>query len=213
MGDGALTLRDYRAFKPHILPLGPGISDHPKFECPRCHRKLSVEGFGPIFRADAGLRINGTHRGILLHPLCNRCRKELKSRWLKHPKFSSGVHQYFTRLLSSTRGGAHSRSIRVLIDVDDLVELYLLQDGKCAMSGYDLMVDRKSPRFKDPMAASVDRINSDGRYERSNIQLVCMRVNLMKGDMHHNDMIEWCKRILANQMRKEDELLKVIEAA
>jgi hypothetical protein len=211
MGDGTHSLTSYRA-APHLMRIGRDYL-YQKFECRRCRIKQSGEGFRPIPGLDAGYSINGVPKGVYLHPFCNRCRKELKSRWIKHPKFTSELHAYFSRLLSGTKGSAHSRGIRVMIDVDDLLELYFLQDGKCAMSGYELMVQRKSPGFKDPMAASVDRIDSGRIYDRRNIQLTCARVNIMKGDMHHNDMIDWCKRILANQMRKEDELLKLIDAA
>ena len=200
--------QEYRV-KPHIWPIGPDF-DKMKFKCPRCCREMVADGFSPIRRMEAAIRIRYEIRGILLHPLCNSCRKELKSCWVKHPKFSSSVHSYFSRLLSGSKGGALSRSISVTIDLDDVLELYFLQDGKCAMSGIEMMVQRKSPRFKDPLAASIDRIDSDGIYERTNIQLVCARVNIMKGDMHHNDMIDWCQRILKHQMRKEDELLKLV---
>lgn len=171
---------------------------------------MNSEGFSPIHNLDANIRYKGMPHAVLLHPMCKRCRTEIKSRVRDHPNFTSSLYEYFCRLLSSTRGGAATRSILVHVDVDDVLELYFDQDGKCAMSGVEMMVQRKAPRFKDPLAASIDRIDSDGRYERTNIQLVCARVNIMKGDMHHNDMIDWCQRILKHRMRQEDELLKLV---
>jgi hypothetical protein len=203
VGDAALSTENFR-HKPHFLPMGRAFLKA-KFKCPRCYRTLDYNGFDHLF----GVR-PARGEGHYLHPFCKRCRKELRSKWLSHPEFTTEVHTCMTRLVSTMKGGARTRDIAVAVDADDLLGLWFQQGGKCALSGYPMLIKPKSPHFKDPMSASVDRIDSDGIYRLDNVQLVCVRANLMKGDMHHNDLVEWCKRILAHQLAKEDELLKLV---
>jgi hypothetical protein len=45
--------------------------------------------------------------------------------------------------------------------------------------------------------ASVDRIDSDGGYTPDNVQLVCVRVNLMKGPLDQSMFFRMC-HVIAN---------------
>lgn len=126
-----LSERFHRA-KPHLFPNGSRFM-YMKFRCCRCRREMNSEGFSPIHNLDANIRYKGMPHAVLLHPMCKRCRTEIKSRVRDHPNFTSSLYEYFCRLLSSTRGGAATRSILVHVDVDDVLELYFDQDGKCAM--------------------------------------------------------------------------------
>lgn len=45
---------------------------------------------------------------------------------------------------------------------------------------------------------SIDQILPAGGYTEDNIQLVCYRVNQMKGATSMDELYEWCKRILQN---------------
>ena len=68
----------------------------------------------------------------------------------------------------------HERELAAL-----LVELREQQGGRCALTGLPIEVDDADG---DPeLAASLDRIDSDGHYEPGNLQVVCWFANRWKG--------------------------------
>ena len=84
------------------------------------------------------------------------------------------------------------------LTVDDLLDLFEKQDYKCAKTGIKL-THLKGQR-KVNTNISVDRIDNDLKlYTKSNIQLVCYRYNLMKGDMDEKELAKWCELILSSQ--------------
>lgn len=48
--------------------------------------------------------------------------------------------------------------------------------------------------------ASVDRIDSEYGYTEDNVQLVCSRVNLMKGPLPQQTFFDLCRIIANNEM-------------
>ena len=54
------------------------------------------------------------------------------------------------------------------LDLSYLLDLYLLQDGKCAATGIVMTY-----RFGDLRCMSIDRIDSTKDYFKGNVQLVC----------------------------------------
>lgn len=67
---------------------------------------------------------------------------------------------------------------RVEISSDDLEDLWRRQHGRCALTGLRLSFTH------DPLTTlSLDRVDPNGHYTRDNIQLVCIRINLMKGNL------------------------------
>lgn len=49
-----------------------------------------------------------------------------------------------------------------------------------------------------PTNLSIDRIDSALPYTKSNVQLVCYQVNLMKSELSQSQLLYWCERILKN---------------
>jgi hypothetical protein len=56
--------------------------------------------------------------------------------------------------------------------------------------------DRNIPQ-RSILNASVDRIDSNGGYTHDNVQLVCVRINLMKGPLQQSTFFNMC-RVVAN---------------
>jgi len=75
------------------------------------------------------------------------------------------------------------RNITIDITVNNLIDTFKKQNGKCALTNVAMTHE---PGLK---AASVDRIDSNGGYTRDNIQLVCKAINLGK-NTHSNDDIK-----------------------
>lgn len=73
------------------------------------------------------------------------------------------------------------------------------QGGRCALSGVRMQAAKngKGRKGKD-MNVSLDRIDQDKGYLFSprNVQLVCLRVNLMKHNMEEHDLFWWCQNIV-----------------
>lgn len=88
---------------------------------------------------------------------------------------------------------AARRQIRFSITPTDMWEQFILQEGKCAITGKEIVLpkDRIAERSYD-YTASLDRKNSDLPYMASNIQWVHKVVNRMKWDLPQNEFIEWC---------------------
>jgi len=81
------------------------------------------------------------------------------------------------------------------LDLEDLLELWEKQNGKCAQTGIQMTHLKGSGKVDTNV--SVDRINNNIKmYTKDNIQLVCYRYNMMKHQMNENDLKTWCKVIL-----------------
>ena len=75
-----------------------------------------------------------------------------------------------------------SREVRNLdfdIDVDYLMSLLKKQQGKCALTGWDLEFTRGGDYGygTNPMGCTIDRINNHRGYVRGNVQLTCWLPN------------------------------------
>lgn len=96
---------------------------------------------------------------------------------------------------SSMRRNAASRSLEVAISPIQAHEIYIAQDGKCALSGVEIAFRDQSKRKS---SASLDRIDSQKDYVTGNIQWLHKIVNRMKVDLPEAEFINWCAKIARN---------------
>jgi hypothetical protein len=79
-----------------------------------------------------------------------------------------------------------------LITLEDLSDIWDLQDGKCIYSGVDLLCPTHSETYTDPniypqwTIASIDRIDSNQPYVKDNIQFISRTLNYAKNSMTHD---------------------------
>jgi hypothetical protein len=66
-----------------------------------------------------------------------------------------------------------------------VLELIEEQDGLCALTGIPLQF--RGEHDDDQLLCSLDRIRSDGHYDRGNLQVVCKFVNRWKSDMPNDE--------------------------
>lgn len=104
---------------------------------------------------------------------------------------------YWSRAMS----GAKSRDLSFEIDIDFGWELFLKQDGKCALTGKPItlvrgykqsLIDRTKPQ----QTASLDRIDSTKGYTKDNVQWVKLKINRMKWDLDQQEFINMCKEVV-----------------
>ena len=113
--------------------------------------------------------------------------KELRAR--KHDHISSLV-------LSKLKSGAKKRNLEVKITIDDIWNVYVKQNKKCAISGIFISFAANHKEYISySAAASVDRIDSSKGYTIDNIQIVHKQINMMKQSLSDGDFINWCRII------------------
>ena len=90
---------------------------------------------------------------------------------------------------------SETRGIPFNLSLDDIADVYERQQGKCALTGWDVVFpDVGHPQKAD---ASLDRIDSKKPYDKDNVQIVHKLVNMMKGRYSQQQFIDVCKAVAA----------------
>lgn len=79
---------------------------------------------------------------------------------------------------------------------DALFRILERQGYRCALSGVPLTCILEKG-VAHPTNASVDRIVAGGAYTEDNVQLVCVVLNMWRGNRSPEDFINWCKLVAA----------------
>jgi len=149
--------------------------------CPYCKRNLSLTRFykrtGPSAEKEGRL---GEPYGY-----CKHCNKK---------KMSGTPYKYFSGTMHRIRRRSDFKDLSHDVDKDFLVELYTRQKGLCAVTSLPLKLERGEGDVWDN--CSVDRIDNDVGYMRTNVRLVCRAVNTMRSNMGDEKLIFWCRKIL-----------------
>jgi CRISPR/Cas system Type II protein with McrA/HNH and RuvC-like nuclease domain len=88
-----------------------------------------------------------------------------------------------------TVSNAEKRNLNVEITHEYLNELFVKQNGKCAITGQLLTCN------KSLCDISIDRIDSNKHYTIDNVQLVLDQANQRKGDLTNNELANWSNTI------------------
>jgi hypothetical protein len=123
----------------------------------------------------------------------------------KEHKLYSGYEEIRSEYWSRVLRGAKDRGIDVKITIEEAWDIFLQQNRKCALSGEILYFPytRKTSKYS---TASLDRIDSNGHYEKHNIQWIHKKLNTMKMNMTEHEFLNWCKKISINKnLCKGDE--------
>ena len=97
---------------------------------------------------------------------------------------------------SQILGCAKSRGISVNINIQDAWKQFELQNGKCALSGVELLFSEKAGGYWRETTASLDRIDSKMGYTKNNIQWIHKRLQAIKLDLPEQEFFKWCKLII-----------------
>lgn len=124
---------------------------------------------------------------------------ENSNRWRGHGEIS-GV--YFNQILSMSK----KRGINFDISIEEIWQLFLIQDKKCALTGLPLIINtRRYQRVDAPKenngTASLDRIDNSKGYEAGNIQWVHKNINIMKNIFPQQEFIAYCHLVAENNQK------------
>lgn len=128
--------------------------------------------------------------GVLNKTVCSVCNRVTKKglnyriNLQTHKEIPPGL---WTGLLR----GARDRDLIVQIDRAYIWDLYIKQNRRCALTGWDVLFSLK----KGLNTASVDRIDSDLGYLLGNVQIVHKLVNRAKVNYNELDFYALCKAV------------------
>ncbi len=180
-----------------------------KFKLYRSHKKNSADFFTKEFLEEYYVRQNLSLKDVAMK--AGKRSKYVVKRWLLYhgipirgvtinEKAKRGNKLRKDAMFSSSYwkgvlGGAKQRNIIVSISKEFAYNLFLEQNGKCAISGVDIILLWDTGH----RTASLDRINSLGHYTEDNVQWVHRDINLMKMAMTDEELIKWCHIISSYQ--------------
>lgn len=124
---------------------------------------------------------------------------QLKLQKLKLKRKTKKMHSFIPNYIwTNLVRGAKDRDLEVTICIEDIWDLFVQQNKKCALTNWDIIFDQR----KTLTTASVDRIDSSKGYALDNIQIVHKKVNKLKMDFSENDFFAMCKAIANNTKYK-----------
>jgi len=138
---------------------------------------------------------DGTTRGV-----CRECVSAQRAR-----KASATPEGFLKVLTVQLKSGRRKEGIEFTLTVDQAIEIWEAQGGRCALSGV-LLTHQRDGKVGDgkkkEFNASIDRINPGGPYTRENVQLVAARVNTMKHTLGEDMFMWWIKNIHEHALGK-----------
>ena len=93
--------------------------------------------------------------------------------------------------LNHARHSAKKSGVECTLTIEQLMDVYADQGGKCAVSGRVL-----SPKGGDTDVISIDRIVAGGPYRMDNVQLVVKQINTFKGQMNNEELLAYAQQII-----------------
>lgn len=128
--------------------------------------------------------------------VCQQCVTLQRSR-----KASASPESFLRILNTQLKSQRIKQGIQYDLTTEEVIELWEMQEGKCALSGVLMTHQRDGTygdRKKKEFNASIDRINPQGPYVRENVQLVANRANTMKHTLGQDMFMWWVKNIHDN---------------
>ena len=98
---------------------------------------------------------------------------------------------FITDLKRRIHSSATNRGHKNTLTREDIEQLVIESNGKCAISGMQM-----TTLHNDPNKASVDRIDSKKGYVKGNVRLVTTRANYIKKQWGDDDILEFCLAVV-----------------
>ena len=163
--------------------------------CPHCRQRLPLDRFA----------LRGRYPGERAS-WCRKCSSGAEADAYRKGRRKKGPHERTIKLhmlgLANLKMGSLAEQPTTFESAEDLanylVELWITQEGSCFYTGRAMT--RIGGRGRQPTNASVDRIDPTKGYERGNLVLCQLAVNLMKSDLTQQDFIALCKDVMDHHL-------------
>lgn len=108
--------------------------------------------------------------------------------------------------VSKCRTKSKEKFFEMNLSLEYLKDLWEAQNGKCILSGVDLVLPKNCDRFgyTGPNKASLDRINNSLGYVKGNVRFISYIANIARNGFTDEELIEFCKAVV-NQQDKEQK--------
>jgi hypothetical protein len=118
---------------------------------------------------------------------------------LKKDTHWKGYEEISGYFFGRCKKSAKKRNLPFSITIEEIYDIYIQQNKKCAISGMDIFFCNSSlsqpKNYHRVQTASLDRIDSSKGYTKDNCQLLHKKINLMKSNYSDEEFINLCKII------------------
>ena len=123
---------------------------------------------------------------------CNECNVCFRKRYRAYNKLPKTRVRHMVHDMNKS---ARKRKFDCDITEADVFRMYEDQNGKCALTGFDMTLGSSDDLIEKRYAASCDRIDNERGYTADNVWLVTARANSIKSDMTLDEIFEWCQAV------------------
>lgn len=115
-------------------------------------------------------------------------------------RYNTTEERFFARLITLTKYEAQKRrGLTFDISTEDLVNLWNQQQGLCSLSQQPMSFVRGSSKSRNnPDVCTIDRIDPNDGYIKSNVQLTRWQINRLKSNLTQTDFVSLCKLVANN---------------
>lgn len=110
------------------------------------------------------------------------------------------IHQW---TFNKIKHSAIKRKINFDLTIQQIWDLFLKQERKCAISGVDIEFCKATTKNqRTEGTASLDRIDSEGHYTIDNVWWTHKKINEMKNISSTQELVNWCQQVCQYQNSK-----------
>lgn len=113
-----------------------------------------------------------------------------------------GYEDISGELICKLEGRSKVRNQECNVTPKYLWELYIKQDGKCALTGIKIYIRPTRKSKEMPNTASLDRIDINKGYIEGNVQWVHKKINILRNTLTLHQFINYCSLVAAYNQNK-----------
>lgn len=133
-------------------------------------------------------------KSVAKHRFCFHCFPKHNSK-TNHWRWK-GVGSFSSTQFHKIKQGAIQRGIEFFITFEYAWDVFVSQNGKCALSGVPISFPDKTTKTNlSKGSASLDRIDSKKGYIEGNVQWVHKDINIMKNDLSERQFVSYCQNV------------------